>query len=420
VLKLSADASKLLYATYLGGELEDTGRAIAVDAAGNAYITGDTLSTKFPLANAAQTRFVPLPQVFGSFAIGHAFVAKLAPDASKLVYSTYLGGSAADVGNGIAIDQAGNAYVTGATSSADLPGTTNYAGPAYDPNDPTTDGDAFAAKYSPQGALLWTRLVGGADSDYSVALSLDTLGNLYIAGNTASADFPTTGESIPSCRRTMGPFVAELDSDGRNLLRSTKVGGIGFDLAGALALDKNSGIVYLAGAAASRVFFAGGNASQRTYAGGDSDAFVTKIGWNGPPGAYVACVLNAASFAPGNQAFFPTGTVAPGEVVSIFGAGLGPAQAITSPILTGSGTVANSAGGTQVFFDGIAAPLLYVGQNQINVVVPYEVKSGGSNAVTQMTVQTTAGSFGPVTMPVSAAVPGVFTYNGSESGRRLR
>jgi len=417
VLKLSADATKLLYATYLGGELEDTGRAIAVDTVGNAYITGDTLSTKFPLVNAAQTKFVPLQQVFGSFAVGHAFVAKLAPDASKLVYSTYLGGSAADVGSGIAIDQSGNSYVAGATSSADFPGTTNYAGPAYDPADPSTDGDAFAAKYTPQGALLWTRLVGGADSDYAVALSLDTLGNLYIAGNTASADFPLTGESIPSCRRTVGPFVAELDSDGHNLLRSTKIGGIGFDLAGALALDKNNGIVYLAGAAASRAFFASGNASQRTYAGGDSDAFVTKIGWNGPPGAYVACVLNAATFAAGNQAFFPMGTVAPGEIVSIFGVGLGPAQAVASPILTGSGTVATSAGGTQVFFDGVAAPLLYVGENQINAVVPYEVKSSGSNPITQMTVQSTSGSFGPVTMPLSAAVPGVFTYDGSGIGQ---
>jgi uncharacterized protein (TIGR03437 family) len=264
---------------------------------------------------------------------------------------------------------------------------------------------------------LWTRLVGGADSDYAVALSLDTIGNLYIAGNTASADFPITGESIPSCRRTMGPFVAELDADGRNLVRSTKIGGIGFDLAGALTLDKNSGIVYVAGAAASRAFFASGNASQRTYAGGDSDAFVTKVAWNGPPGVNVACVVNAASFAPGNQAFFATGTVAPGEIVSIFGAGLGPAQAITSPILTPSGTVATSAGGTQVFFDGVAAPLLYVGENQINAVVPYEVKTNGSNSITQMTVQSTAGSFGPVTMPVSAAVPGVFTYNGSGIGQ---
>jgi uncharacterized protein (TIGR03437 family) len=417
VLKLSADASKLLYATYLGGELEDTGRAIAVDTAGNAYVTGDTLSTKFPLVNAAQTRFVPLQQVFGSFAVGHAFVAKLSPDASKLLYSTYLGGSAADVGNGIAIDPAGNAYVAGATSSPDLPGTASYAGPVYDPTDPSTDGDAFAAKYSPQGALLWTRLVGGAESDYAVALSLDSSGNLYIAGNTASADFPTTAESIPSCRRTMGPFVAELDPGGKNLLRSTKVGGIGFDLVGALTLDRNSGIVYLAGAAASRAFFAGGTAAQRTYSGGDSDAFVAKIGWNGSPGAYVACVLNAASFAPGNQAFFPTGAVAPGEIVSIFGVGLGPAEAVTSPVLTGSGTVATTAGGTQVLFDGIAAPLLYVGQNQINAVVPYEVKSGGTNPVTQMTVQTAAGSFGPVTMPVSAAVPGVFTYHGAGIGQ---
>jgi uncharacterized protein (TIGR03437 family) len=413
VLKLSADATKLLYATYLGGNLEDTGLAIAVDTAGDAYITGYTVSPNFPLVNAAQSKF----QVFGDYAVGHAFVAKLAPDASKLIYSTYLGGSSADVGNGIAIDSSGNAYIAGSTSSSDFPVTpgayqTKYAGPAFDPTNPTSEGDAFVVKYSSQGAVQWSTLLGGSELDSAVAIAIDSLGNLYVAGNTGSTDFPTTPDSIPSCRRSTGPFVAEFDPTGARLLRSTYISGIGYDLAAALALDTNSGIVYLAGAASSEVFFAVGTASQKTYGGGDSDAFVAKLNWNSPPTVYVACVLNAASFSPGNQTAFPLGTVAPGEIVSIFGVGLGPAQPVTSPVITSTGSVATKAGGTQVFFDGVPAPLLYVGPNQINAVVPYEV-----NNATQMTVQSAAGSFGPVAMPVAAAVPAVFTYNGSGIGQ---
>ena len=170
--------------------------------------------------NAAQTKFVPLQQVFGSFAVGHAFVAKLAPDASKLLYSTYLGGSAADVGNGIAIDSAGNAYVAGATFSLICP--ERRTTPARPRIQPTRGPTAMA---SPPNTRRKGRCCGpgwwAAPNPATPWRSpLDSSGNLYIAGNTASADFPTTAESIPSCRSTMGPFVAELYPDGKNLLRS--------------------------------------------------------------------------------------------------------------------------------------------------------------------------------------------------------
>src|SRR6202041_3479673 len=117
------------------------------------------------------------------------------------------------------------------------------------------------------------------------------------------------------------------------------------------------------------------------------------IDFNAHPGTPAACVLNAASFAAGNEAPFPVGTVAPGEIVSLFGSSLGPAPTVT--------------------FDGIPAPVLYAGANQINAVVPYSI---GSTS-TQMTVQVDGQSYGPVAMPVASAVPGIFTLDGSGHGQ---
>lgn len=107
----------------------------------------------------------------------------------------------------------------------------------------------------------------------------------------------------------------------------------------------------------------------------------------------MACVLNAASFLPGNESFFPLGTVAPGEIVSVFGTGLGP-----------NGTAA---------FDGLPAPVTYSGSNQLNVIVPYGIDAAGP---TRVTVQQGGASYGPVVLPVDTSVPGIFTYDGSGIG----
>jgi uncharacterized protein (TIGR03437 family) len=171
--------------------------------------------------------------------------------------------------------------------------------------------------------------------------------------------------------------------------------GLGYDYALALAVG-STGTAYLAGGTESQVFFATPGAAQTTYsaAGGSYQAFAAAINFTAQPGTYAACVLNAASFAPGNAAPFPLGTVAPGEIVSLFGAGLGP----------GVPTVA---------FDGIPAPVLYAGPNQINAVVPY----GLASSSTQMAVQFNGQSYGPIAMPVAAAVPGIFSLDGSGHGQ---
>jgi uncharacterized protein (TIGR03437 family) len=374
VLKLSANGATVLYATYLGGSDEDTGRAIAIDANGNVTITGDTASANFPLLNAAQTTFGGAIQSFGSPDYGDAFVARFDPSA-HLLYSTYLGGAGIDIGYAVALDPSGNAYIGGYTESADFPVTPGAYQTVYGGS-----GDGFVTKVSPLGAFLWSSFLGGSAMDSISALVLDSLGNIYTTGSTGSADFPTTGGSLPTCRTGTGPFAAELDPTGASLQRSTKGPGMGFDDPYAIAIDTSGG-VYLAGSAASQVFFATAGAAQTTYGGGASDAFAMKIDWNAAPGSYVACVLNAASLQPGNQSFFPLGTVAPGEIVSLFGTGLA---------------------GAQVSFDGLPAPVLYSSANQVNAVVPYGVP--GPN--TQMA----AGAAFAVTMPVATAVPAIFTY----------
>ena len=415
VLKLGADGSKAVYATLLGGAGADTGRGIAVDASGQAYITGDTASRNFPVTpGAAQSSLAGQPIESGLISYGDAFAAKLDAAGDRFVYATYLGGSAPDIGYGIAVDSGGNAYVAGSTQSADFPASTGvfqpkYAGGAAIGDGPDPMGDAFVAKFDPAGARLWSTFLGGSGRDEAVAIALDSAANVYVGGNTESADLPMTANAIPHCR-TGGPFVAELDTSGARLLHATGTSGMGFDVANAMALDRG-GAVYLAGDTSSRVFFATGAAAQNSYGGGDSDAFLAKIDLSSQPKLFVACVLNGASFLAGNQGFFPLGTVAPGEIVSIFGVGLGPDQPVTA-YPAASAPYPTTLGGSQVLFDGVPAPMLYASANQINAVVPYAAKA----PLTKMTVRGAAGTDGPRPMPVADAVPGIFTYNSSGIG----
>src|SRR5439155_726812 len=182
VTKLNPAGSALVYSTYLGGSGPDDGKGIAVDAAGNAYVTGSTASSNFP------TTIGAFQTIKGGS--GNAFVTKLNPTGSALVYSTYLGGSGAigDYGAGIAVDAAGNAYVTGITSSSDFPTTagafqTTFGGGLY---------DIFVTKLEPTGsALVYSTYLGWSALDKGYGMAVDTSGNAYVAGLTYSTDFPT-------------------------------------------------------------------------------------------------------------------------------------------------------------------------------------------------------------------------------------
>ncbi|HXA52958.1 MAG TPA: SBBP repeat-containing protein, partial [Candidatus Acidoferrum sp.] len=415
VLKLSADGAKVIYATYLGGTDQDTGRAIAVNSGGEVYVAGDTASANFWTSpGASQPRFGG--KVAGDFAAyGDGFVTKLDANGATFVFSTFLGGAAPDIAWSIAVDKDGNAFVAGGTQSSDFPVTpgafqTKYGGGTLLSDSADPAGDGFVTKFSTTGERAWSTFIGGSGRDVAAAVALDASGNVYAAGSSESANFPWTADAVRGCHNG-GPWVAQFDPAGAKLVRSSSIGGMGFDQANALALDTR-GAVYLAGETTSRAFFSSPSAAQKSYGGGDSDAFAAKLDWQGAPQVSVSCVLNAASFAAGNFAFYPQGTVAPGEVVSIFGGALGPDQAAIAQPAPGA-PYPTTLGGTQVFFDGVPAAMWYAGPNQINAVVPYAVKA----PATQMTVQRNGATDGPRILPVAAAVPGIFTATGTGQGQ---
>jgi hypothetical protein len=206
VTKLSADGSTLLYSTYLGGSFADYGAGIAVDADGNAYLTGDTASIDFPTVNAFQ------PTKGGTASIYNAFVTKVSADGSSLVYSSYLGGSGYYTGNlnywdfgyGIAVDADGNAYVTGYTTSTDFP-TANAFQPAK--GGAPQVANAFVTKVSADGgSLVYSSYLGGSGyiyngypyGDSGNGIAVDASGNAYVTGYTTSTDFPTANAFQPT------------------------------------------------------------------------------------------------------------------------------------------------------------------------------------------------------------------------------
>src|SRR5579864_4063800 len=183
ITKFNPIGSALVYSTYLGGSGNDKAYAIAVDPSGNAYVTGYTNSSDFPMINAAQSSF---------FGLGpHAFVTKLNAAGSALTYSTYLGGTGTESGDNpvtaaIAVDSSGNAYVGGGTSSTDLP----VLNAAFSTNTGSVDG--YVAKYGPTGTKLFATYLGGNSADGVRGIALDSANppNIYVTGDTASNDFP--------------------------------------------------------------------------------------------------------------------------------------------------------------------------------------------------------------------------------------
>ena len=257
----------LFYSTYLGGSGDDEGLAIAVDTVGNTYVTGRTNSTNFPTtAGAFQTT---------SGALFNAFVTKLDPTGSALLYSSYLGGSGSDEGRGLAVDTVGNTYVTGRTSSTDFPTTTGAFQAA-----PGGVGSAFVTKLDSTGsALLYSTYLGGSGIDEGFGIAVDTVGNAYVTGVIGSTDFPTTTGAFQS---TLGgfsdAFVAKLNPTAAgpaSLVYSTYLGGSGNDEGRGLAVDAG-GNAYVTGRTSSTDFPTTTGAFQTT-AGGLGDAFVTKL-----------------------------------------------------------------------------------------------------------------------------------------------
>jgi hypothetical protein len=274
VTKLSADGKTLVYSTYLGGTSADEGLGIALDSSNNAYITGFTNSADFPTTPGA----FQVAKAGGSDAV----ITKLSPDGSTLVYSTYLGGTSDDSGHGIALNSNNNAYITGYTSSADFPTT----GGAYQmANNGGTD--AFVAKLGSEGnTLAYSTYLGGTSNDEAQGIALDSSNNAYITGGTDSHNFPTTGGAYQTAYNGhWDAFVTKLGPAGNALVYSTYLGGSTSDDSGyGIALNSNNN-AYITGQTASADFPTTGGAYQTANNGG-ADAFVTKLGSAGNSLAY--------------------------------------------------------------------------------------------------------------------------------------
>jgi len=259
------------YSTYLGGSTEDRAQAIAIDANGNAYLTGTTFSFNFPVTiDAYSTTYRNGSDIF---------VTKLTADGSGLVYSTYLGGDDYDQPYGLALDSSGNAYVTGYTASMNYPTT---PGAYQTVLTPFYYSDAFVTKLSADGtSLVYSTFLGGSSDDQSKAIAVGADGSAYVAGITQSANFPTTPGAYKTTITSTDAFVTKLNSAGSALTYSTFLGGSDTDQASGIQVD-SMGNAYVTGFTLSTNFPTTAGAYQTAYGGSPmfsnyGDAFVTKL-----------------------------------------------------------------------------------------------------------------------------------------------
>ncbi|HLK48612.1 MAG TPA: SBBP repeat-containing protein [Bryobacteraceae bacterium] len=238
VAQLNPTGTTVLYRTVLAGSGDDAGYAIAPDAFGNVYVTGQTDSSDFPNTNPGQS--------LGGMGID-AFAAKL-DHTGKLVYSTYLGGSQTEVGYALAVDMSGNLYVAGGTQSSDFPRTGN----AFQ-NTIAGGIDAFVSVFDPNGSLLYSTFFGGSADDIAYGIIVDPAYNVYLTGTTTSTNFPVTSAAFqPHSGGGIDGFVTKLAPFGGPLY-STYIGGSGDDSPAAIAVD-GAGAAYVAGATSSSNF----------------------------------------------------------------------------------------------------------------------------------------------------------------------
>ena len=378
--KISAAGDKILYAggvsatmhacgagstCFLSG-ISSSGVAIALDSGGNAYIAGNAGGLGLPATSGALL----------TDGIG-AFVMKVNPTGSGLIYLTTLGSanyipggasSSANPGNtvlAIATDAAGNAYITGATSDPNFPATQSVVQPVF--SIPAAQiipfskppSDAFAAKLNPSGtAMVWATFLGGTSTDQGQSIAVDPTGNVWIAGTTSSTDFPVTSGSPQG-----GEFVVEFNTTGSALSYGSRFPSS--TVAASIALD-NSGVLHAAGAT----------------------GLVSTI----TPTQTSAPVLFGVANAAGGAL---AGRIAPGELISLYGENFGVATpAIGS--FNSTGFLPTTLAGVQVTIGGAPAPLLYVSNTQINAVAPAALNSP-ANTQLRITVN-------GVAMPLFGAV----------------
>jgi hypothetical protein len=270
VVKINASGASFAYAGFIGGSATDLGRDIAIDSAGNAYVVGSTSSTEstFPVAVG--------PDLSQNGGGDDAFVAKVNPTGSGLVYAGFIGGSSSDVGFGIALDGSGSAFVTGWTASTES-SFPEVVGPDSSYNG--GDFDAFVAKLSPSGnALVYAGYIGGGGSDFGVGIAVDADGFASVIGHTDSteATFPVLAGPDSSNNGGRDAFVARVQPSGAALASSGFIGGSGTEIGVGIDIDRYGNAVVTGYTNSGAIDFpiSGG---PDPSANGGNDAFVAKI-----------------------------------------------------------------------------------------------------------------------------------------------
>jgi uncharacterized protein (TIGR03437 family) len=411
--KLNSSGSALVYSTLLPANPV----ALAIDPAGEVYVASTSAgAVAFPTTPGAFQSTPPFPN-------GSGVVVKLNASGSALIYATYLSGSGLTVPQGIAIDAAGDVFVAGYTQAADFPVTPGAFQTAYFAGAEYME---FVTKLNPRGTGLVYSTFLGATLKAASAVKVDAKGGAYVLA--------TGGVELSS-----GGYLSHLSVDGSSLVYSTYV----LSLTTGLGLDLDSaGSAFVIGVAGNTVLATSPGAFQSGLAGNTgSDLFAAKFTSNGQlAGATYASVAPAAGGEPliavapsgaimlaeGNPdmtviSIFPwltaqnaasgvAGTVAPGEIVTLRGYGIGPATAVAS-----GQTPVDQVGGTQVAFGGVAAPVFSAQSQQIAVQVPWEIAGQTSAEVVVIyNGGPPAGTSSSAPVVVATAAPGIYAVANSD------
>jgi hypothetical protein len=381
ITKINAAGTALVYSTYLGGNAQEQSRGFTIDSAGNAYVTGVTGSTNFPTANAVQATKGATNE--------DAFLTKLNAAGNALVYSTYLGGGdSSEFGQAVAVDSAGNAYVTGVTFSTDFP-TVNAIQAAKGGGSV----DAFLTKFNAAGnALVYSTYLGGSANDTGFGVAADASGNAYVVGETESTNFPTANALQAANAGLRDAFVAKVNATGSAFIFSTYLGGSGdIDVAQSVAVD-SAGLAYVAGQTSS-TNFPTANAFQGTNGGTTvtQDAFLTKFNAGG-----TALVYSTYFGGSGGEIAFGVAVDSSGNAY------IAGTTSSLSTLPTANAIQCTRSGNQDVFvakFNSTASALVYstyLGGSANDNGRMVAVDSAGNAYVTGMTFSTDFPTVGPI------------------------